>query len=44
MHPFNGLQLDEWAKEHYAHSLSEAQRELRARAVSRRGRSPLWQW
>lgn len=44
MHPFNGLQLDEWAKEHYAHNLSAARRELRAQAVSRRGRSTLWQW
>ena len=44
MHPFNGLQLDEWAKERYAHSLSEAQRELSARRVGRRQSNNLFQW
>lgn len=44
MHPFNGLQLDEWAKERYADSLSEAQRHRRAQAVDRKRRSHLWHW
>lgn len=44
MHPFNGLQLDEWAWERYAHSLSEAQRERRARSVGRRRSNNFLQW
>lgn len=36
MHPINGLELNEWAKEQYERTIREAQQNLHAQAVAER--------
>ena len=34
MHPINGLELNEWAKEHYERTIREAQQNLYAQTIA----------
>ena len=36
MHPINGLELNEWAKEHYEQTIREAQQNLYVQTIAER--------